>query len=217
MFLRPYDIYELEGQDYYYKNFEKRTEPQGNRSAPIVITLTPYSYIDDTTNLYVYDPTGTIILGDGVATFIYDNKLSISCKLGFDEGKLSAICKFNYPKRYDNMELEEGVGPLQKAYADIYNILPEDYSFNANEGYLKKKNSIEEINSLSADDELIIDNYLKLNPEEAKPSNYEDRIELYKKLLIESLDEEYEEDFEITPDFLGYGITIYSDSDFRKR
>ena len=221
LFLRPYEIYETEIDNYdysiYYKKFELRTEPQGNRSAPLVLTLSPYSYIDDTTNLYVYDPTGSIILGDGVVTFIYDNSLSLSCKIGFADGKLSAICKFVYPKRYDNMDLTEGLTPLQKAYADIYNILPKDYTFKANEGYEKKKAAIEAINSLTSDDMMIIDNYLSLNPDIKRPKGYEAKLEFYKQMLIDSLDEEYKEDFEITPDFLGYGITLYSDSDFRHK
>ena len=84
---------------------------------PLRVTLSPYTYIDNTSHLYVND-TAIQMNSDIMQN---DYSISLSAKCGFDdEGHHSIVCSFKFPHKNE-------YGSFREAYEHYYHISLNDY------------------------------------------------------------------------------------------
>ena len=188
-------------------------------TAPINLSLFPYSYIDDYSKIYVLNT----LLSPGYCTFSDDYKFSLaaSCDFG-DNGVISIVTEFNYPEK-DSFWTKNQI-TAKTAFADAYcfynNITNKKiYDITGLELVETYKNELDEIRNLTSITDEQIKNILKDNPSLKYENNLsktylsekEYYLEQLKQKRFESFIEEYKEEYGVDIDFFGFAITIASD------
>ena len=175
----------------------------------INIILYPYDEIDSQTKLYVLDSN----LSQGYISISNKFKFSIMSRLGFSEGIISVVSLFEYPNKsyfYSLYKDDKTTSPIKEAYKYYNNIDDKYYHMFINEDVEKELRDIDAVDKISSD--------IIQTVKEVANVNYEDKTELlniWKRIMKETIIQEYEEEFGTTVQFLGFKIEIATDNLFK--
>lgn len=165
---------------------------------PFNISIWPYDSISDTINTYTLSED----LLAANCTFTTDVRFSLSCKMGFYNGMVHALAKFLYPLQ-NNFESKYD-HPVSEAYKVFNNVTDTDYGeVISDDG-----------NGFSR---YYIKRYRELYPENWWMSDTDIANEIASNEDIkEQIDDpEITDDTGTNIDFLGFKITVASDSNFK--
>jgi hypothetical protein len=173
------------------------------------IIIYPYSDVDKQTNLYILDQN----LSQGYSSINNETKFKLMGRLGFSNGIISVVTMFDYPGRsyfYSRYKDDSTTSPIKEAYKYYNNVDDKYYNLFINEEVLKELEDIDAVDSISDD--------IIQTVKEVANVNYDDKDELlkvWKKIMKESIIEEYEEEFGSPTQFLGFKIDIYTDMNYK--
>lgn len=173
------------------------------------IILYPYSEIDPQTKLYILDSN----LNQGYLSINHRFKFNLMSRIGFSDGIISVVTLFEYPNKsyfYSLYKDDNSTSPIKEAYKYYNNIDDKYYNLFINDEVLKEIEDIDSVDSIS-------DDIIKTVKEIANV-NYEDKTEMlniWKRIMKETIIKEYEEEFGTPTQFLGFKIDIASDKNFK--
>lgn len=194
---------------------------------PINITIFPYSEIDNVNKLYVADEN---MISD-TETFISHCNIELAAHMGFNNGNVSIITNFKYPnEQYFKNLVNTNYGSYSApalAYLYYNNVSPILYN---NFSELKEKMLFENIdaityNELTDYDKQQVEEYIKnykliTNKDDLKYilntvlNNQNEMLNAYKDMKKNAIKSELEAELDTDINFIGFKITIASDSDF---
>lgn len=173
---------------------------------PVNITITPYSYVDDMTNIYIINEN----LQSVSESFITECTFRLSAKLGFSDGKISVISRFIYPYMDKYIELYKDspvTTPVLEAYKYYNNINPEHYSVLIDSKYKALYEDIDNKESLS--------DYDKETVIKVANKGFSSDVEIlkeWKRMQHELIEKEFEDEYDTSLNFIGFNIKIATDT-----
>lgn len=131
-------------------------------------------------------------------------RIMLSSKLGFSNGHIALINKFKYPE-------QSSTSSIKDAYLKFNNVTIDEYDDFYGSSLDDKLDTIDynKISELELD---VVKNLLKLD---GKQINRNSILKKYKELLKEQILEEYDDEYDTSPNFIGFRIEIASDNNFR--
>ena len=177
-------------------------------SYPIDVTLFPYSYIDEQLKIYIIDDNYPAV----TTSFTEDTNFNLRTSIGFSNGILSLISFFDYPnksyfinKYKDNSETT----PFKEAYIYYNNIDESKYNMFTNYDFEEQIKAIDSVTSIN---DSIKDTVISITNKSYSTDN--EILDAWKKLMKESLQNEYEEESGVPINFLGFKVQISTNDNF---
>jgi len=173
---------------------------------PVNITITPYSYVDDMTNIYIINER----LNSVTESYITECTFRLSAKLGFSDGKISVISRFIYPYMDKYIELYKDsplTTPVLEAYKYYNNINPENYSVLIDSKYKALYEDIDNKTSLSEYDKETV-----IKVANRGFSSDAEILKEWKRMQHELIEKEFEDEYDTSLNFIGFNIKIATDT-----
>lgn len=173
------------------------------------IIVYPYKDIDETINLYILDDDLTI----GYSSLSSNNKFNVRSRLEFSNGVISIISKFNYPNKsyfYSLYKDDETTSPIKEAYKYYNNVDDHYYKMFINDDVQKELDDIDSVDSISKEIRDIVKTVANFNSNDKT-----EILNVWKKIMKDTILREYEEEFKTPTNFLGFKIQIASDFNFK--
>jgi len=177
-------------------------------SYPLDITIFPYSYIDEQLKLYIIDDNYPAV----TTSFTNESKFSLSSVLGFSNGILSIISFFDYPNKsyyYNKYKDDIFTSPFKEAYIYFNNIDEDNYNKFTNYNFEEQIKNIDNVTSINDD---IKKSVIAIT--NTAYSSDEEILKVWKTLMKESLQSEYEEEYGTPINFLGFKVEISTNENF---
>ena len=175
----------------------------------INIIIYPYTDIDNDNNMYLFDSSLSI----GYMSTYSESRFKLMSRLGFNDGIISIVSLFDYPRKsyfYSLYKDAENTSPIKEAYQYYNNVNSEYYKIFVSEDLKNEFDAIDKIESIN--DEMI------QTVKEVANTNCQDKsvlLDIYKRIMKETIIKEYEEEHGVSPQFLGFKIQITSDMMFK--
>ena len=134
-------------------------------------------------------------------------------RLGFSDGIISVVSLFEYPNKsyfYNMYKDDPTTSPIKEAYKYYNNVNDEMYKMFVNEEIEQELADIENVDTLTAE--------MRQTTKEVANANYVDDNELlrlWKDIMKATIIKEYEEEFGVPGNFLGFKIEIATDTYFK--
>lgn len=178
-------------------------------SNAVTLRMYPYLYIDEKTNIYI----GNSELLPASLTINEEFRFNIMSRLGFSDGIISVVSLFEYPNKsyfYNMYKDDPTTSPIKEAYKYYNNVNDEMYKMFVNEEIEQELADIENVDTLTAE--------MRQTTKEVANANYVDDNELlrlWKDIMKATIIKEYEEEFGVPGNFLGFKIEIATDTYFK--
>ena len=178
-----------------------------NYSSNISVIFYPYDDIDNTTNIYLAEGGNS-----GYAYFNSANQFKLMSRTGFSNGVISIVTLFDYPNKsyfYSKYKNDIHTSPIKEAYKYFNNVDDHYYNLFINEEIQQELNDIDNVDSIS-------DEMIQTVKEVANYNNEskEEMLNVWKRIMKDTILKEYEEDFQTPANFLGFKIQIATDLGF---
>lgn len=176
-------------------------------SANISMIFYPYTTIDDASNMYV-----SYGVSSGYLHSYNESRFKMMSRTGFSDGIISIVSLFDYPNKsyfYSKYKDDPSTSPIKEAYK-YYNAVDDHYyNLFINEEIQQELDEIDAVESIS--DEIIqtVKEVANYNNE-----NKEEMLNVWKRIMKDTILKEYEEDFQTPANFLGFKIQISTDLAF---
>lgn len=183
------------------------------------IILYPYKSIDESTNIYLLNN----YLSPGYLSLSYNNKFKLMSRIGFSDGIISIVTLFDYPNKAYFIDLanrinnehelgyrDDVTSPVKEAYKFYNHIDDHYYNLFINEDVERELQDIDAVESLSPE--------IIQAVKEIENFNSSDKTEIlnrWKRIMKETILQEYENEFGTPTNFLGFKIQIASDPTFK--
>ena len=178
-----------------------------NYSSNISIIFYPYYDIDNTTNIYLTEGGNS-----GYVHFNSANQFKLMSRTGFSDGVISIVTLFDYPNKsyfYSKYKNDSHTSPIKEAYKYFNNVDDHYYNLFINEEIQQELNEINNINSISEEMIQTVKEVANYNNE-----SKEEMLNVWKRIMKDTILKEYEEDFQTPANFLGFKIQIATDLGF---
>ena len=178
-------------------------------SNAVTLRMYPYLYVDEKTNIYI----GNSELLPASLTINEEFRFNIMSRLGFSDGIISVVSLFEYPNKsyfYNMYKDDPTTSPIKEAYKYYNNVNDEMYKMFVNEEIEQELADIENVDTLTAE--------MRQTTKEVANANYVDDNELlrlWKDIMKATIVKEYEEEFGVPGNFLGFKIEIATDTYFK--
>lgn len=178
-------------------------------SNAVTLRMYPYLYVDEKTNIYI----GNSELLPASLTINEEFRFNIMSRLGFSDGIISVVSLFEYPNKsyfYNMYKDDPTTSPIKEAYKYYNNVNNEMYKMFVNEEIEQELADIENVDTLTAE--------MRQTTKEVANANYVDDNELlrlWKDIMKATIVKEYEEEFGVPGNFLGFKIEIATDTYFK--
>ena len=178
-----------------------------NYSSNISIIFYPYYDIDNTTNIYLTEGGNS-----GYVHFNSANQFKLMSRTGFSDGVISIVTLFDYPNKsyfYSKYKNDSHTSPIKEAYKYFNNVDDHYYNLFINEEIQQELNEINNVNSISEEMIQTVKEVANYNNE-----SKEEMLNVWKRIMKDTILKEYEEDFQTPANFLGFKIQIATDLGF---
>ena len=178
-----------------------------NYSSNISIIFYPYYDIDNTTNIYLTEGGNS-----GYVHFNSANQFKLMSRTGFSDGVISIVTLFDYPNKsyfYSKYKNDSHTSPIKEAYKYFNNVDDHYYNLFINEEIQQELNEINNVNSISEEMIQTVKEIANYNNE-----SKEEMLNVWKRIMKDTILKEYEEDFQTPANFLGFKIQIATDLGF---
>ena len=178
-----------------------------NYSSNISIIFYPYYDIDNTTNIYLTEGGNS-----GYVHFNNANQFKLMSRTGFSDGVISIVTLFDYPNKsyfYSKYKNDSHTSPIKEAYKYFNNVDDHYYNLFINEEIQQELNEINNVNSISEEMIQTVKEVANYNNE-----SKEEMLNVWKRIMKDTILKEYEEDFQTPANFLGFKIQIATDLGF---
>ena len=175
---------------------------------PLDITILPYSYIDEQLKLYIIDDNYPAV----TTSFTNDIKFSLRSTLGFSNNILSIVSFFDYPNKsyyYNKYKDDKLTSPFKEAYVYFNNIDEDNYNKFTNYNFEEQVKNIDKVTSINDDIKKTV-----ITLTNTSYSSDEEILKMWKTLMKESLQSEYEEEYGTPINFLGFKVEISTNENF---
>lgn len=177
----------------------KKTIDNNYLTFPFTFMIYPYSEMEDINQYQLAENSS--IANKQITT---ESKIMLSSRLGFNNGHIALINRFIYPEsnKYDN---------IKDAYLQLNNVKIEEYDDFYGDTLDVKLNNISynDISELELD---VVKNLLKM---EGIHIDRNSILKKYRELLKEQILEDYDEDYGVDTNFIGFRIEISADNNFK--
>ena len=199
----------------FVKLYLKNNIANNNNNHPHVsIILYPYQNIDEHTNMYLLANE----LSPGYIHFHNEAKFKIMSRTGFNNGIISIVSLFDYPNKSYFDKLAKDINtyediktsPIKEAWKYYNNVDDHYYNLFINEEIEQELKDIDAVDSLSPE--------IIQTVKEVANINHEDKdkiLEMWKRIMKDTILREYEDEFQTPANFLGYKIQISTDHQFK--